>query len=1022
MPTLAQTLCDGTLIEGFAYNNEPLNLARATIFVPTRRAARELRSAFMDHLGHQSVLLPKIKPLGEFDEDALLFEGNAEDFIRTLEPVDSLERQLILGRLIAEWTKHLTQHLKAYYEGEDFTTPVSTADAFWLAQDLAALIDQLQTEDLTFDDIKAAGEAEASDWWSITLAFLEIIRTEWPKILSERNRLDPAAHRNQMLRGEAERLRNTQPQDPVIVAGSTGTIPATADLIAAVATLPMGAVILPGYDLTMGDETRAILEDPEDIASAIGHPQYGMHLLVKKIGASGLIEPLGKPVSIDQQARKKWVGAALEPAPRTAIWRDAKSELSDRAFENVALLVAANEHQEAASIAAALREAIADPLVKTAFVTPDRMLARRVIGELARYGIEADDSGGTPFDATLQGAFAAFTFASVFQSSDPANLLALLKNPLVQIGVSAQQHGAQCALLEKMVLRGAVGRFDLSNFAAFAQRQIDHWHRDDVYKPNWLRTMTPEDEEAAVLIATRINQAFGPLIQIAERTTDVSIKDAIVATIRTLEALTKNENGKHSILYDGEAGTMLRSVLTKFLASETNFSFEPSQWPEIFRAATSGMLIKPKVGGHPRIAILGALEARLQTVDFMVLGGLNEGVWPQQTSNDAFLTRGMKARMKMQPPERRIGLAAHDFQMAMGQKRLLLTRSARLENAPAVASRWLQRLETLAGGKKTEELQRAGYRYAQIARARDHIEDKKFAERPKPIPPVAARPKHFSVTEIERLRRDPYAIYAKKILSLYPLEPLVRDPDAATRGTLLHKILEEATKANINYESDQAADALGTIADMVFGQENLPEDIEIIWRARFDAAISGLIDWERSRNESGVTRYAELQSDKCQIDDTGVTLGGRADRMDLRADGRVDVIDFKTGGAPSAKQVKSLLSPQMPLEAALLKRGAFPDLNGSYEAQELLYVTLGPSGKVDIRDVRGNGKAAADANELADQAWEKLVDILKFYNDPNNGYISRAIPKLEHDYSDEYDHLARVMEWSAGVDSDGSET
>ena len=289
-------------------------------------------------------------------------------------------------------------------------------------------------------------------------------------------------------------------------------------------------------------------------------------------------------------------------------------------------------------------------------------------------------------------------------------------------------------------------------------------------------------------------------------------------------------------------------------------------------------------------------------------------------------------------------------------------------------------------------------------------------ERPNFAPPLEARPTHFSVTEIERLRRDPYAIYAKKTLDLKPLDALTRDPDAAERGTLIHKILEDITFAGLDYDSDDVAGEIQKVAAAVFKKAELPEDIEIIWHARFDALVDGLIEWEQARDELGVTRHAEIKANRLPIADTGVTLGGRPDRLDQRRDGFIDIVDFKTGGAPSAKQVKALLAPQMPLEVALLKRGGFDDVSGN--AAELLYITLGPTGKVDIRNVCGPGKNAIDANELGQIAWEKLVDIINFYGDAKNGYISRAVPALQHDYGGEYDHLARVMEWSAGVDSD----
>ncbi|MDZ7823488.1 MAG: double-strand break repair protein AddB [Ahrensia sp.] len=508
------------------------------------------------------------------------------------------------------------------------------------------------------------------------------------------------------------------------------------------------------------------------------------------------------------------------------------------------------------------------------------------------------------------------------------------------------------------------------------------------YTPEWYHHITPDQVDMVRAMAERVQAAFAPLCAIAARESDVPLAKALEATILTLEALCADEQGNHRALYDGETGTMLRGVLTQILASDTDLTFEPSQWPSILGAITSTMQVKPKTGGHPRVSILGALEARLQSVDMLVLGGLNEGTWPRQTTNDAFLTRGMKAQMAMQPPERRIGLSAHDFQMGMGQPKVLLTRAIRVDDAPAVASRWVQRLETLAGAEAVKNMRSKGTRFVDIARALEKPENADFVERPKPQPPLEARPTHFSVTEIERLRRDPYAIYAKKILGLYPLEPFVRDPDAATRGTLIHKILELATIADIDYASEHAPTLLAQIASDVFDKEQLPEEIALLWRARFDAAIPKIIEWELDRQNMGVKRFAELKSDKIAIDGTHVTLSGRADRLDCNTDGTVDIIDFKTGSPPTGKQVRALLSPQLPLEAALLRRGGFQEIKEK-DVGQLLYVQLGNAGKFEPKDVaKGKKEEVIDTKDLAERAWAKLIDLMKYYGNKNRLFIA----------------------------------
>ncbi|WP_247644075.1 double-strand break repair protein AddB, partial [Brucella abortus] len=433
-----------------------------------------------------------------------------------------------------------------------------------------------------------------------------------------------------------------------------------------------------------------------------------------------------------------------------------------------------------------------------------------------------------------------------------------------------------------------------------------------------------------------------------------------------------------------------------------------------------GETVKPHPGGHPRLFIWGALEARLQTVDAIVIGGLNEGSWPTKTRNDPFMSRPMKAMIALDPPERRTGLAAHDFQMALGMDHVVLTRSQRSDNAPTVPSRWLQRLETVLGADVTNEMRGRGTRFIHWSREIDRAEDVPFVRKPEPAPPVAARPKHFSVTEIETLRRDPYAIFAKKILKLRPLEPLIRDPAAAERGTLFHDILGHFTQAAIDPLAPDAAEKLMELGRILFADMDLPLEIEAVWWPRFTALIPQFLQWERERAYKVQERFAEIASQKREVENLGITLSGRADRIDLMRDGTAEIIDYKTGSTPSPKQAHVLLSPQLALEAALLARGAFLDV-GPVRACDLTYVRLKAAGEVKPESILKISRPPSEktAPALGEEAWQRLAQLLAEYQKPEKGYLSRALPFRETDLTGDYDHLARVLEWSAGGDSGG---
>jgi len=1017
LPAVTRALCDGELVPGFRYEGDPLQLSSVSIYVPTRRAAREMRSAFLDHLGGSTILLPRIRPLGEFDEDAHFFDGDDAAAIDIPPAIDATERLLLLGTLVRQWTKHLKIDIEKLYGDEAIRTPVSTADAFWLARDLASLMDQFSTGQVAVTDISSLDTAELPDWWKVTLAFLEIMRREWPDILAERDAVDPGEHRNRRLLAEALRLRRNPPKGPVIVAGSTGTIPATADLIATIARLPAGAVVLPGFDCDMDEGSRALLDSGEDVASVIGHPQYGLHKLAGRIGvAPDAIESLGGSEPEAMRMRRLWVSESLRPSAVTHRWTETRTTITDAAFEDVALLIAPNEHLEAAAIAAALREAIHQPDATAALVTADRELARRVAAELARYGIAATDTGGTPAGSTPQGRLLTLVLEVVFSPGDPAALLALAKHPLVRLSATVDDHAAIVSLFEMAILRGGTGRIGPQALVELVRQRETSAQCTDIRVSPWLKALQEADFVRLVALAERLEAALAPLAGLPTRAREVPLESLVAATVETLETLACDENGFHDALYDGEAGAMFRAFLSGLVAANVPLFLKPADWPQAVQALIADLAVKPAPGGHPRISLWGTLEARLQTVDLMILGGLNEGVWPAQTQNDQFLTRGMKAGLGLEPPERRIGLAAHDFQMAMGRKRVILSRSERSEGAPSIASRWWQRLTTFAGEEPVRAMVAAGNRYLDFARAMEAGINTKPAPRPRPAPPLAARPRSLSVTEVETLIRDPYAVYAKKVLRLRPVEELVRDPGAAERGSLFHAIFEHVVAEGVDPLAPVALERTLEIARRLFDQEGLPPDIRAIWWPRLEVAAAGIVAWEAERAPAIRQRFAEIDADPVEVAATGVRLTGRADRMDLLPGGSVDIIDFKTGGQPSAKMVKALLAPQLPLEGALLARGAFADI-GKADPASMLYVKIEARGEVKPTDVL---KGEADPAELSDAAWDKLAGMLAWYGNETNGYLAQRMPQKLRGRLGDYDHLARSHEWRSGG-GDGDE-
>ncbi len=1016
LPTLVDGLLAGIVIPGFRSKADPLALAGVTIYVPTRRAARELRSLFVQRSGRGSSILPMVRPLGEFDEDEALFGEDDSAGLELVQPISGLDRLLYLAPLVREWKKRLPAHVAQMFH-EPLVVPASSADAIWLARDLAALMDEIETEGADWSGLAGLAPDSLSGWWQVTLEFLTIVTRNWPEVLAALQKSNPAAHRSALIRLETDRLRRNPPSGPVIAAGSTGSIPATAELLAAIARLPNGAVVLPGLDRNLDERAWAVLADDMPRPAILGHPQYGLAKLLRRIGLSRTdVDEIGASTPA-LALRAALVSESLRPAETTDEWATRRGALPgsdvEAALAQVTLVEAPRERDEAVAIALALRLGVDAPGRKAALVTGDRELARRVTSELQRFGISADDSGGTPLASTPPATLLALLVQAVFEPGEPVAVLGLLKHPLLSLGMNRQAVRHAAETIELVALRGGTGRPDLASLAELFETRLSDM-AGDRRPPFWLARMTEERLAAARTVLGKLTVAVHPVVA-TRGEAPVELADIVRASVRALEALGRGEDGSLADLYGADAGARLAEFLRGLVASTAPFSLAPGEWPEILIALIGPEVVKPAPGAERRIAIWGALEARLQRVDTLVIGGLNEGSWPRRAEADRFMSRMMKSGMSLEPPERRIGQAAHDLVMAMGTPEVILTRSARAGEAPAVASRWLQRLLTFSGPQAAEGMRARGGELLAWTRALDEGPKLDFAARPEPKPPLAVRPMHFSVTEIETLRRDPYAVYARRILLLAALDPLLRDPGAAERGTLFHDILNRFSATGVDPREASALGVLLAKGRECFVETALPSDVEAIWWPRFEMLAPAIVEWEITRADSVIRREPEARASKQAVGDTGVTIAGYADRVDVLPAGMADILDYKTGSSPSKGQAHTLLAPQLALEGALLRRGAFGKL-GTLEPADLAYIRLKPNGDVEPESILKHGSSLRSARDLSEDAWARLEKLLIHYQDRASGYLSRTLPFREGETDGEYDHLARVLEWSAAGD------
>ncbi|MFD2233710.1 double-strand break repair protein AddB [Phaeospirillum tilakii] len=937
--------------------DDPLTLAGMEVLLPNRRACRALADAFLRQSGGRPVLLPRLHPLGDLESDDPADPGD-------LAPVlPALERRLSLTRLVL-----------AFAAGQDGPPPPPD-QAARLATELGRLLDEIAAERLDPAGLDRLVPEDHATHWQVTLRFLAIVTKLWPGILAERGAIDPAERLNHAVAARLAAWAARPPAHPVIAAGTTGSHPAVADLLAAIARLPQGRVILPGLDLG-GDAASWDALDPT-------HPQYGLKALLARIGIDrAAVVPLDGADG-PRPDRVRLATEALRPAATCEAWRDL-GPVPAEALAGVTRLDAPGPREEAGAIALMLRRALDEEGRTAALVTPDRALARRVADELGRWGIRIDDSAGRPLDLTEPGTFLRLTARMVAERFAPVETLACLKHPLAAGGRSPAGFRALVRRLETAALRGPRPAPGLAGL------------RRGVEDPALLTLLDDLD---------LITAPFAAALAAAE--TDLATLAR--AHFECAEALADAKDAPGPArLWAGEAG----EAAARFAAELTEAApalgpLAGRHYPALFEELLAGVVVRSAWETHPRLHIWGPLEARLQQPDLLILGGLNEGTWPAAVEADPWMSRPMRAAFGLPPAERRIGLAAHDFVQGFAAAEVVLTRAQRVEGTPTVPSRWLTRLDAVL----------AAHRQIWPDDGRDWLAwhdrlDRPAAwvrpQPPAPCPPLAARPRRLSVTEIETWMRDPYAIYARHVLGLVALDPIDADPGAADYGSMVHLALERFLRTFPDHLPPDPAAALRAIGAEVFAEAVASPAVWAFWWPRFVAIAGWVAGRETARRPELASSHPELRGALRLAAPAGpFTLVAKADRIDRRHDGSLDLIDYKTGQPPTAREVAAGYAPQLPLEAAIARAGGFADLPAAPPAR-LLYWRLGggePAGEERL--------AGADAAALAEAALDGLRALIATYDDPATPYPARPHPDYAPRYSD-YLHLARVREWSSG--------
>jgi len=935
----------------------PEALAKVEIFLNTARMRRRVKDLFAER---GAMLLPALRLVTEVADLPGLTLPRA---------VPPLRRRLELAQLVS-----------ALLQAEPGLAPRHAL--YDLADSLARLMAEMHVEGVHPDALARLDVSNHAAHWARTQAFLGIVA----QFFDESSPPEAEARQALAVNLLAQRWADAPPEHPVLIAGSTGSRGSTLRLMELVASLPQGALVLPGYDFDMPHHVWAQMDDA---LTAEDHPQYRFRRVMERLslGPEDVMEWLAGLAPAPK--RNALVSLALRPAPVTDQWLTDGPMLPDltEATADLTLIEAPSTRIEAQAIALVLRHAMEDGGT-VSLISPDRNLTRQVTAALDRWGILPDDSAGKPLALSPPGRFLRQIARLLGQKLSSDQLLALLKHPLTASGGDRGTHLRLTRDLELSMRRRGPAFPKGADLVLWASLRND-----------------PQAEEWAAALAPVIDRlepvGTAPLAELAALHRDLA---------ETLARGTATDGSGG--LWEKAAG---ESALASFqtLQDEAGHggSFHPSEYGTLFESIIAAGEVRESVQAHPRITIWGTLEARVQGADLVVLGGLNDGIWPKTPEPDPWLNRKMRKDAGLLLPERQIGLSAHDFQQAIGAPRVVISRAVRDADAQTVPSRWLNRLMNLMSGLRDQNgdkallaMQERGRVWVQLAQELDLpratiTDNPRFqpSTRPAPRPPVSARPVQLSLTEISRLIRDPFAIYARHVLRLRPLDPLRAAPDARDRGSVLHDILEQFVRSRPPTETrDEARDRLLHIAAETLAARTPFPAARILWLARLKRAAEFFLDEDR---RLGGTPVLLETPGSLRLDPPGFTLVGKPDRIDALPDGRLQLIDYKTGTPPSTKQQESF-DKQLRLTAIMAQRGGFETL-GAADVAGFSYIGLG-------------GKLGTVETQVSDidleKEWARFTKLIYSYARRETGYTARRAifaNRIEGDY----DHLARYGEW-----------
>ena len=969
------------LIDDFS-KDKPNFLSDVIILLPDRWAAGSLTQAFVDLVPRQAILLPRIYAISDFG-DPLLPQGRESTALDLIKDRDSIpatisitKRKILLARLVHRWWTTRTERVSGTFD-----------QALHVATSLANFLDQFQTARLNFSALDTLVPEDLAAHWHETVDFLRIITEQWPRLLAEQHLIDPAQRRNMLLKSLKKQWEQSAPTAPVILVGTAGSIPATMDLLETVSKLPTGHIVLPGLDQELDEASWQQLEE--------SHPQYWLKCLLDRLSIARskvlMWSNTTEPTFIGE--RRKLLSNFM--CPEIFKGRPRETKIALAAVHGLQSITCPDLTTEARVVAMLMRKTLENPGHTAALVTTDRELVDRVKVELRRWQLKANDSVGVPLPYTTTGIFLRLIATMASSDALPIPLLSMLKHPLCSAGIDGRLFRRYVNELELDVFRG-------TELEPGFQSILDVLHMDPVKRElvTWFESIASAAETLLALT----------------RSEPQELNKILHAHLRFAEWLSSNpSDGIHTNLWDTDEGKAVNTYLQELIAyAEEAPAVFGHEYANIFAGLLSDKYMDVPPDEPPRLYIWSPLEARLQNASLIIFGGLNEDIWPRHLAEDSWLSPTMRKSLGMPTSEQLTGFSAHNFGHLFCARNIVLTRSEKKDGSETIPSRWLIRLAAvLQTNRELPSIVDQSSYWTALAELLDKPNSpKEKLAPPSPCPPVSARPRRMSVTHVEQWMRNPYDIFARNILKLYPLKPINSSRHAGEYGIIIHKTLSRFVHLYPCKLPDNAHEQLIEIAKEFFASRLSNPHVKLFWWPRFKRIASWFIELEKNRRSDLIQSFAECEGQlEIHVPGGKFILTTRADRIDQRMDGTFDIVDYKTGVLPSKVDVVSGRALQLPLEAAIGNKGGFVGL-AEISAHALVHVRLNggdPAGM--LRSI------SEDVPAVAKHQLSTITQLITLFDNKTTPY--RAVASTDPNLPpSQYQHLSRVREWSLSGDNE----